>query len=269
MSCPDIAINQINNCISDLRCWLVKNKLKMNDNKTEFLVLTSSTLKRCHDDLYISVGDSCISSSVNVKNLGIVFDKFLNADAHISYVCKSVYYHLRNIGKIRNMLSDDACAQLIHSLVTTRLDYCNSLLYGLPDTSLRRLQRIQNIAARILCKLPKFSSIGATLNKLHWLPIKHRITFKIVILVYQAYHHTAPDYLCELITPYRCTRACMRSNDQMLLSVQRVRMSRYGERCFQYAAPKEWNELPLTIRKSKSLEVFKSKIKTYLFKKCF
>ena len=126
LSCPDIAINQINNCISDLRCWLVKNKLKINDNKTEFLVLSSSTLKRCHDDLYISVGDSCISSSVNVKNLGVVFDKFLNMDAHISYVCKSVYYHLRNIGKIRNMLSDDACAQLIHSLVTTRLDYCNS-----------------------------------------------------------------------------------------------------------------------------------------------
>ena len=268
LSCPDIAIKDINSCISDLRCWLVKNKLKINDNKTEFLVLTSSTSKHRYNDLCISVGDSCISSSVNVKNLGVIFDKFLNMDVHISYVCKSVYYHLRNIGKIRNMLSDNACAQLIHSLVTTRLDYCNSLLYGLPDTSLRRLQHIQNIAARILCRLPKFSSIGETLIKLHWLPIKHRITFKILILVYQAYHHTAPAYLCELITPYRCTRVGMRSNEQMLLSVQRARMNRYGERCFQYAGPKEWNALPQAIRNSKSLEVFKSKVKTYLFKKC-
>ncbi len=166
------------------------------------------------------------------------------------------------------MLSDKACAQLIHSLVTSRLDYCNSLLYGLPDTSLRRLQRVQNTAARILCRLPKFSCIGETLKNLHWLPINHRVTFKILILVYQAYHHTAPAYLCDLIKPYRCARVSMRSNDQMLLSVPRLRMSRYGERCFQYAGPKEWNALPLSIRNSTSLDIFKSRVKTYLFCKC-
>ena len=101
------------------------------------------------------------------------------------------YFHLSNIGGIHNILSNDSCAQLIHSLVTVRLDYCNSILYGLPHNSLYRLQKIQNTAARILARVPRFSHISATLFDLHWLPIRYRITFKICILTYQAYHRTA------------------------------------------------------------------------------
>ena len=96
------------------------------------------------------------------------------------------------------MLTDNACSQLIHALVTVRIDYCNSFLYGLPDCSLSRLQRILNTAARILCKIPKFDHITKTLLDLHWLPIHQRILFNILILTYQAYHKTAPQYLCDL-----------------------------------------------------------------------
>ena len=90
------------------------------------------------------VGDSNIVSSNSARNLGVIFDKCMKLDYHISSVCKSTYFHLRNIGSIRSILSNDACAQLIHSLVTVRLDYCNSILYGLPDSSLYRLHKIQN-----------------------------------------------------------------------------------------------------------------------------
>ena len=117
------------------------------------------------------------------------------------YICKSAFFHLSNIGSIRNMLTDDACSQLINSLVTVRYDYCNSLLYGMTDSTLFRLQKVLNTAARILKKNPKFSHITDILKDLHWLPIRQRITFKILLLTYQAYHNTAPDYLCELITP--------------------------------------------------------------------
>ena len=89
----------------------------------------------------------------------IIFDKYIKLDYHISSVCKSTYFHLCNIGGIRNIISNDACAQLIHSLVTVRLDYCNSILYGVPDNSLYRLQKIQNTAARILARLPSFLNI--------------------------------------------------------------------------------------------------------------
>ena len=146
------------------------------------------------------------------------------------------------------MLSDDACSQLIHALVTVRIDYCNSLLYGLPEYSLDRLQKILNTAARILRRVPKFDHISETLMDLHWLPVHQRITFKILILTYQAYHKTAPQYLCDLIVPYANT-CNLRSNNKLFIAPchSRAKLKTYGERFFQHAAPNEWNNLPLAI----------------------
>ena len=141
----------------------------------------------------------------------------------------------------------------------------NSILYGLPDSSLYRLQKIQNTAARILALLPRFSHISATLFDLHWLPIRYRITFKICILTYQAYHRTAPSYLCDLIVPYVNTRS-LRSNNKCFIKPCKPRLKTYGERCFKYAGPQEWNKLPIHIRKISSLSIFKTQLKTYLFR---
>ena len=138
LSNPNVALDRMNLCISDLRIWMIRNKLMI---RTEFLIITSSFLKQSFDDLNIMVGDSNIVSSNSARNLGVIFYKCMKLDYHISSVCKSTYFHLRNIGSI---LSNDACAQLIHSLVTVRLDYCNSILYDLPDSSLYRLQKIQH-----------------------------------------------------------------------------------------------------------------------------
>ena len=188
LSNPTVALDRMNLCISDLRIWMIRNKLKINDSKTEFLIITSSFLKQSFDDLKIIFRGSNIVSSNSARNIGVIFDKCMKLDYHISRVWKSTYFHLCNIGGIRNIISNDACAQLIHSLVTVRLDYCNSILYGLPDNSLYRLQKNQNTAARIWARLPRFSHISATLFDLHWLPIRYIITFKICILTYQAYH---------------------------------------------------------------------------------
>ena len=132
LSNPNVALDRVNLCISDLRIWMIRYKLKINDSITEFL-------KQSYDDLNIMVGDNNIVSSNSARNLGVIFDKCIKLDYHISSVCKSTYFHLRNIGGIRSILCNDACAQLIHSLVTVRQDYCNSMLYGLPDNSLYRL----------------------------------------------------------------------------------------------------------------------------------
>ena len=167
-----------------------------------------------------SVGNSRIAPSISARNLGVIFDNHMSLDKQNCSICKSAFFHLRNIGSTRNMLTDDACSQLIHSLVTVRIDYCNSLLYGMPDSTLFRLQKVLNTAARILKKIPKFSHITDNLKDLHWLPIRQRITFKILLLTYQAYHNTAPEYLCELITPY-CSARNLRSNDMMLVILDR------------------------------------------------
>ena len=248
---------------------MIKNKLKINDSKTEFLVLTSSFFKQQFNDLQINVGNTQIKPIASTRNLGVIFDCHLNLESHIN-VCRSAYFHLRNIGSVRNMLSDDACSQLIHALVTVHIDYCNSLLYGLPEYSLDRLQKILNTTAHILRRVLKFDHITETLRDLHWLPVHQRITFKIFILTYQDYHKTAPQYLYDLIVPYAIT-CNLRSNNKLLIAPchPRAKLKTYGERSFQHAAPKEWNNLPLVIRDSPSLATFKSRLKTFLCKSAF
>ena len=158
-------------------------------------------LSNSFDDLQINVGNTQIKPTASARDLGVIFDSHLNSGSHINNVCRSAYYHHRNIGSVRNMLSDDACSQLIHALVTVRIDNSNSLLYGLPKYSLDRLQKILNTAARILRRVLKIPPIIETLMDLHWFPVHQRVTFKILILTYQANYETAPKYVCDLIVP--------------------------------------------------------------------
>ena len=130
-----------------------------------------------------------------------MFDNQANMDKQVSNICRSAHFHLRNIGMIRPLLTDTATAQIVHSLVTSRLDYCNSLLYGLPENKFNRLQRIQNIACRIVCKIPREVNVLPKLEQLHWLPVRQRVTFKILLLAYKAQHSLAPLYLSELLQP--------------------------------------------------------------------
>ena len=119
LSDPSIAIDKVNKCISDIRTWMIQHKLTINDSKTEFLVLTSSFLKQHFNDL--NIYNSRIAPSLSACNLGVIFDNHMSLDKQINSICKSAFFHLRKICSIRNMLTDDACSQLIHSLVTVRL----------------------------------------------------------------------------------------------------------------------------------------------------
>ena len=120
-------------------------------------------------------------------------------------------------------------------------------------------QKILNTAAHIFKKIPKFSHITDSLKDLHWLPIRQRITFKIILLTYQAYNKTVPKYLCELIIPY-CNTRNLRSNNKMLVMPcdTRPKLKTYGEKYFQFAGPKDLSNLPLLIRESPSIYIFKS-----------
>ena len=128
-----------------------------------------------------------LAQSSKVRDLGVIFDQFLNFDYYISGVCRSTHFHLRNIGRIRHLLSYDACAQLIHALISIRLHYCNSLLYNLPKGSIERLQKILNQTARILTKTPRCDHISEVLVSLNWLRIEQRIICKILILTFKAF----------------------------------------------------------------------------------
>ena len=150
----------------------------------------------------------------------------------------------------------------------SKIDYCNSLLYGIPDKLLNRIQRIQNYAARVVLRLHKFSHITPALAALHWLPVNRRIDFKIALLVYKALNGQAPGYIADLLQPYDPPRK-LRSADKQLLSQPPCRLKSYGDRAFCCAAPVVWNNIPYSVKTAKTVDSFKVKLKTHFYSVSF
>ncbi len=145
--------------------------------------------------------------SSKVKNLGVVLDRNLSFENHISHVTKTAFFHLRNIAKLWNMLSVSDAEKLVHAFMTSRLDYCNALLGGCPAYLINKLQIVQKAAARVLTRLRKYDHITPILQSLHWLPIKFCISYKILLLACKALNDLAPAYLTNLLSRYNPTRS--------------------------------------------------------------
>ena len=244
----------------------------LNDGKTEFLVVGTSKQLAKLDINKISVGDSEVKPSSTVKNLGVWLDSCLNMEKHISNTCKSAFYMLYNLRHIRRYLSQEDAENLVHAFIGSRLDYCNGLLFGLPDAQITKLQRVQNACARLVSSSSKFSRITPILMTLHWLPIRQRIAFKILLLTYKVLNGQAPDYLSELISlkTHQYSHNLRSTQDKLLLKQPYLKTKvTLGDCAFCCAAPKLWNKLPGEIRKAPSLAVFKSLLKTYLFFRSF
>uniref|UniRef100_A0A4W6D5N5 Reverse transcriptase domain-containing protein n=1 Tax=Lates calcarifer TaxID=8187 RepID=A0A4W6D5N5_LATCA len=188
----------------------------------------------------------------------------LSFDQHIKDITKTAFFHLRNIARIRSFLSMADAEILVHAFVSSRLDYCNVLLSGLPRTSTKSLQMVQNAAARMLTRSRRFDHITPVLASLHWLPVHVRSDFKVLLMTYKILNGLAPSYLSDLLNPYIPSRA-LRSQSAGLLSVPRVKKKSAGCRAFSYRAPFLWNNLPSDIRQAESVEAFKSKLKTHLY----
>ena len=143
-------VRNMEDCIRDIRFWMLNNDLKFNDDKIEFLIIGSSQQLEKLDNISIRVGDSDIHPVPLARNLGCWFDSRLSMASHITKLCASSFYYIYNIHRIRKYLSRQSTAILVHEFITSRLDYCNGLLYGLPDCLLNKLQRVQNACARLI-----------------------------------------------------------------------------------------------------------------------
>ena len=189
--------------------------------------------------------------------LGVEFDSDLPFNHHISNICHSSFHLIRHLRQIRHYIDLNSSILFASALVSTKLDYCNSLLYNLPDTSINRLQRVQNSLARVVVPYSKRSNhITPTLVKLHWLPVKKRIEFKIATITYKVLQNKQPSYLFDILQPYNPPRD-LRSSNKLLLTKPFIN-SALGRRFFSFAAPHIWNLLPDYLRNASSLSTFTS-----------
>ena len=265
---------EVTTCIHKVAGWMEQNKLKMNESKTDLLCVTSKPKLHEASEVLKSgllISGSNVHFSKTVRNLGVTLDSTLSMEPHINHLCKALCFQLRRISKIRHLLTPEAANTLCVSFILSRLDYCNSLLFNLPDKQIQKLQRIQNSAARLVLRRDKRSSAKSLLKTLHWLPVRARIEYKIATLCFKCLYSesdAAPSYLSKLVIPYTPART-LRSQDAFLLTPQKFSLNSFGKRSFSNSAPTTWNSLPLSLRKPQTLSSFKKHLKTHLFTKHF
>ena len=266
---PCDAISRIEACIADIWIWINDNFLKLNDDKTGHLIITTREELSKISDISIKVGNQSISpSDDSPRKLGVIVDSTCCLDAHVAKLCGSTNFNLYSVGKIRKCLDWPTAEKMINSTVTSRLAYCNSILYGAKQSHIDRLQCCQNNAARSISKRRKLDHISPVLRELYWLPVEHRFSYTFLLLTYKALNGHAPQYLAALISKYVPPRP-PRSEDQYLLNTPRWRLDTFGKRAFSKAAPTLWNPLPLSVKQGPSIDSFKAILKTYLFNKTF
>ena len=264
----DDAFSKMEQCIQEVRTWMAYNFLRLNDDKTEVLVIGSKSMLEKLPVKLLSVGNDNIKISKSARNIGAFFDSSLSMSNQVNHICKNAWHHLRYLGQIRQYLDTNSAKTLMHSYVSSRLDTFNSLLYGIPKHELDKIQRVQNAAARVVSLTRKHEHITPVLMSLHWLPIAQRMDYKILMFTYKALHGLAPQYLTDLLQVSNNQRT-LRSNSKFLLVIPKRVSVKYGDSSFAYAAASLWNSLPEECRMAQTLQLFKSKLKTHLFKLAF
>ncbi len=249
-------------CIEELKSWLMSNSLTLNEVKTEVILFGPSDAFS-FNSYNLDIGNLAQWITPCVRNLGVLFDFSLKFDKQINSVVRSCFFHLRRLAKVKTLLSTQTFEKVIHAFVTSRLDYCNSLYYGINQSSMERLQMVQNAAARRLTGTRKFQHITPILTTLQWLPVKLRVEYKILTLVFKALNNLGPIYLTELLQTHKSVRP-LRSRFLGTLSMPRSRLKHRGDRAFVIVGPTLWNNLPVAIRTTTSLSIFKVMLKSHL-----
>ncbi|WP_419615719.1 reverse transcriptase family protein [Thiolapillus sp.] len=259
-------------CTDDIKAWMTENQLKLNDDKTEALLFSFfSSSKPAAISLPDSITLGChnIPFSYSARNLGFILDSELSMKKHVIKICQTAHFELKRISSIRRFLTEDATKTLVTSYILSRLDYCNCLLMGAPNSVIQPLQKVQNFAARLILMAPRHHHSTPLLKKLHWLPISERIKYKVACMCFHAINGSGPTYLSELLHIYTPSRTLRSSSDSRMLKIQQYKRKTHGFRTFTYFGPYVWNSLPQDIRQCSTLTSFKANLKTFLFSQYF
>ena len=244
-------------CLDIVAHWMKASFLKLNASKSQIIIFAPKNLaSQVHID-QIKLSNGCsIPVSTMVTNLGVTVDRGLLYGPQINSICSSSYRLLRNLASIRKFLDTNDLRLLVQSIIISRIDNCNSLLYGILARGTSKLQKLQNACARLIYGKKRRDHVSPLFHELHWLPVQNRIVFKILLLVFKFYLNLVPVYIKELLHTSE--------RDVLILQVPRANTP-YGDRAFEIAAPRLWNALPSYIRRSNTIAYFKSHLKHHLF----
>ena len=230
--------------------------------------VTSQRIKHLHNlPTSVTIGNSQIPFKQSVTNLGLTLDCHLTMNAYVSATARTCFIELHILASICRLLISTATATLASVFAMSRINYCNSLLFGSTHDVTSHLQRIQNYAARVILRVPKSSNITTHLKSLHWLPVKVRSTYKIACLCYHCHSSTAPSYVADMLDkkPLHTRNTQSSSYTMPLLNRPAHSKATLGDRSFSFASSSVWNSIPNDVRCAPSLSSSKSRLKTYLF----
>ena len=251
--------NDVAHCVNNVINWMNYQCLKINPDKTEIILFHPKSVQHQIIVGGTFIGKDCIRFSREVKNVGVWLDSQLNLNKQVNKVVSQCYMHVKNIGRIRNVLSKQQTEMLVHAVITGTMDYCNSLLINISKSNLYKLQKLQNAAARLVVRCSRRTSMSEVLRSLNWLRVESRIIFKILLLVHKCVNGQCSENLKIKYKTHNC-----RPEEYLMLEVKHVKTN-YGRRTFDYVGPRLWNALPLDIRTEEKVENFKKKVKTMLF----
>ena len=244
-------------CLNLITDWMTSHFLKLNAGKSKLLIFSPKNTRNniFFDRVYLG-SNIFIPVSDDAMNLGFHFDSELSHSKHINMIVRQSYSCISNIGRMKRYLTVDNLRCLVQSVLLSKIDSCNSLFFGINEYELNRLQKLQNSFARLIFGRRKSDHVSDLFEKLHWLPVKQRIIFKILLLVFKVFANSSPLYINECLT--------ILDHENRVLKVKTFNSS-YGERAFCNYAPKLWNALPEYLRKSVTISYFKKQLKHYLF----
>lgn len=262
----------MSDCAADIAVWCASRRLQLNTSKTEVIWFGSraSLAKINSRDCTVQVGSESIKPSTVVRDLGVHLDAELTMKRHVAAVAAACFYHLRRLRQIRRRVGTEVTIQLVLAFITSRLDYCNSVLAGLPQVTLEPLQRVQNAAVRLIFQLNMCDHVTPGMRRLHWLPVRWRIQFKLCTIMHSVHVGRCPAYIAECVRTVADTasRPGLRSAQSTSYVTPRLR-SRFGERAFSHAGPAAWNSLPSDLHEISDSVAFRNRLKTHFFNLAF
>jgi hypothetical protein len=259
-------------CTAAVCRWFLLNGLCLNPNKSEAILLgTPSATRHSDNPVTVNIAGAIIPVSPTLKSLGVTFDSQLSFHQHVNSVCKISYFHLRSMRHVRSCLPPPILRTVACSIISAKLDYCNSLLYGTTHGNIHKLQLVQNSLARLVTGTRKFDHISPVLAKLHWLPVSYRITYKIAVLTHKTLSTSQPGYLSSSIHRRHLPDTVVTTRSATLnhLTLPNIRNFRsdFSRRGFANCAPTIWNNLPKDITDNAiTRDVFVKRLKTHLYR---